>query len=167
MVFNKVKKIGLYISGISVFLMMFFIVADVFIRNILNSSISGNFEFVKNYFMPMAVFPALAFTFGSGILPRINIYIEKMREQFQRITAITLLLFEMVLFLLLTYYGWQYAVMSMEESLVFSAGGNMYPLYPAIFLVPLGFGLVTIEIVFLLIKNIVQNKVSFKALDLD
>ena len=164
-VFERIKKVGLYVSGITIFIMMSFIVIDVFMRTVFHSSILGSFEFVQYYLMPLAVFPALAYTWGSGILPRINIYISRTREQFQRTIAVILLFVELLLFVLLTYFGWEYAMKAFTESISFTAGGKMYPLYPVIFFVPVGFGFVILEIIFLLMKNLKQKEVSFKVLE--
>lgn len=159
-IFSIIKLIGLLISGISLFLMMLFIVGDVLSRNFLSKSIPGNYEVVGNYFMPLAVFPGLAFTYGTGIFPRITMVVSKFSRRLQKVIVILLLLFEGILFFLLAYYGLQYALEGLKEGFSFPAGGKLYPLYPFIFLVPIGFGLLIIEILFLLIKNIMQEEVS-------
>ncbi|OLO37862.1 hypothetical protein BTR23_13030 [Alkalihalophilus pseudofirmus] len=164
-VLNTIKIIGLWISGISLFLMMLFIVGDVVSRNFLSRSIPGGYEFVRNYFMPLTLFPALAFAYGTGIFPRITMVVTKFRMVKQRMIVILLLILEGILFFLITYYGLLYAIESSIQGIAFPAGGNLYPIYPLIFLVPICFGLIIIEIVFLIIKNIMNDEASLSILE--
>ncbi len=159
-ILRVLKIIGLWISGISLFLMMLFIAGDVFSRNILAKSIPGGYELVGKYFMPLTVFPGLAFAYGTGIFPRITMLVTKFSMFKQRMIVITLLIFEGIFFFLITYYGLLYAIESVNQGLAFPAGGHIYPLYPLIFLVPIFFGIIIIEIVFLIIKNIISDEVS-------
>lgn len=66
-IFDKVKKIGIYISGFFIIVMMSYIVADVVTRNLFNFSLIGSIEFVQYYLMPLAIFPAIAFTYGRAL----------------------------------------------------------------------------------------------------
>lgn len=163
--YTAVKRTALIISGVSLFFMMLLIVADVFSRNFLSQSISGSYEIVRNYFMPVTLFPALAFAYGTGIFPRITMVVDKLGIGKQRIIIIILLFFEAILFSLIAYYGLGYALESTSKALAFPAGGNMYPLYPFIFLVPICFLLILVDIVFLIIKNIIQKEPSLTVLE--
>ncbi|MFV0532114.1 MAG: TRAP transporter small permease [Cumulibacter sp.] len=100
------KVIGAVVSGLAVFGMMLLIVADVIARNWLGGSISGSFEYVQNYFMPLPVFPGLAYVYGSGVLPRMDLLKQKMKGKFgSGVTyahvALELLLFGILLVLTL------------------------------------------------------------------
>lgn len=162
--FEKIKWFGMLVSGVTIFIMMLYTCLDVFLRNIFNSSSLYTYELSQYYFMPMAVFPALAYAYGKGVMPRIEFLIAKVKEPFQRVVAIVLLSFEIVLFLLLTIYGWEYAMSAFENSISFTAGGENYLLGPVILFAPISFLLIMVECIFLLIKNIKNSKPSFTVL---
>lgn len=163
-VFQKIKWVGMFFSGSVIFFMMVYTFLDVLVRNLFGTSPFYTYEVTQNYFMPLAFFPAIAFAFADGIMPRIEFIIDKFKESLQRIAAVILLVIELVLLLLLTYFSFQYALDSVTSNLAFTAGGKNFPLAPVIFTVPLGFILVGIEVVFLLIKNLKEGKPSFKVL---
>ncbi|MBU8907920.1 TRAP transporter small permease [Desertibacillus haloalkaliphilus] len=160
-IFEKVKIVGLYVSGGTIFFMMLFIVTDILSRNLFKSSLLGAYEITQYYLMPLAVFPALAYAYGTGIMPRIGILVSKLKQTYQKWITVLLLGFELVLFLLLTYYGWQYALIGTSETLGFSSGGEILPIYPVLYFVPLGFFMLSIEVFFLLIKNLYSKKPSY------
>lgn len=161
-VFQKIKWIGMMISGITVFIMMFYTSADVLLRNINGTSPLHAYEVSQNYFMPLAVFPALAYTFGVGMMPRIEFMIVKVKNTaIQRVVAIVLIFIEILLILLLSVFSWQYLMSAIEKGMAFTAGGVNYPLSIVILFVPLGFLLVAVEMVFLLIKNLNTKEPTF------
>ena len=158
--FGHLKLAGALVSGISIFGMMLFIVADVVSRNFLSGSISGSFEIAQNYFMPLSVFPALGYVYASGILPKMDLLMPKVKRGLQDAVVYFLLVLELVIFALLTYYTFVYAISGLERSVAFPAGGTLYPLWPLFFLVPFGFTLVIIETLFVLVNNILSDRVA-------
>ncbi|OLO36370.1 hypothetical protein BTR23_15995 [Alkalihalophilus pseudofirmus] len=160
--FTKIKNGGLVLAGVAVFLMMAFIVVDVTLRNLFNASISGNYEIIQRYLMPLAVFPAIAITYSSGLMPKITMFVEKLSEKAQYIINMLLLFLEIFVMILIFYYSWKYAVQGLQAGVTFPAGGKMYPLYPVLFLVPIGFALLMIELVFNIIKEFMKNPFSSK-----
>ncbi|MGM0900362.1 MAG: TRAP transporter small permease [Bacillota bacterium] len=160
-VFGKVKLLGLILCGIGLFCMMGFIVLEVAMRNLFNSSIPGNYEIVQNYFMPVVTLPIVVYAFSEGVLPRINMLVAKFHNKVQKGILLSLLLIEIVIFVLMTFYGWQYAISGMEAGDAFPASGSMYPIYPFYFLIPIGFGMLLIEMIFLFGKNLMDKDVSF------
>lgn len=161
-IFGKIKWTGMLISGITVFVMMFYTSADVLLRNLNGTSPLHAYEVSQYYFMPLAVFPALAYTFGVGMMPRIEFIISKVKSKsFQWITAIVLISVEILLMLLLAYFGLQYFMHALSNGLSFTAGGTSYPLSLVIVFVPIGFLLVAVEMMFLLTKNLKMKQASF------
>jgi TRAP-type C4-dicarboxylate transport system permease small subunit len=159
--FNYVKIVGLWISGISVIGMMFFICLDVFLHNVFKNSINGAFEIVQNYFMPLVVFPSLAYVYSSGVLPKMDMLLEKFNDRMKKIIIMTMVLIEIFILVLLTQYTWEYAISGLERNMAFPAAGVLYPLYPVLFFIPFAFGLIILENVFILIRNIVDKKPTF------
>ncbi|WP_053362648.1 TRAP transporter small permease [Bacillus sp. FJAT-27251] len=152
-VFEKIKIGGLILSGSTIFIMMLLIVGDVALRNLVNASLLGSYEITQYFLMPLAFFPGLAYAYSSGIMPRVEMMVVKLKNKFRRNIFLALLIFEFILFLMLTFYGFQYALIGTQESLGFSMKGTIITYYPILYFVPLGFLLLSIEILFLILKN--------------
>ncbi|MDE5412120.1 TRAP transporter small permease [Alkalihalobacterium chitinilyticum] len=155
---ERLKLIGVYTGGIAVVIMMFLIVADVFMRNIFTSPISGTYEIVQFFLMPMAIFPALAYTYSSGVLPRLGELVEKAPQSFQKISKWLIIIIEVVIFTLLTIYGWKFAMAGVGDQMAVAVGGKLTPVYPVYFLIPIGFGLIVLEVLLSAIKPLINNK---------
>lgn len=166
-ILEKVKYAGMLLSGSAIFFMMTYTCLDVLFRNLFNVGSLNTYEFSQNYFMPMAVFPALAYAYGKGIMPRIELLISRVRNSFQKATAVSIYAVECILFLLLTVYGFNYFTQSIIDSIAFSAGGANYPIWPVLVFLPLSFLLIALESLFLLIKNIKNTEATFTVKDQD
>ena len=155
-----VKLAGALVSGVAIFGMMLFIVADVVSRNYLGGSIAGSFEVAQNYFMPLAVFPALGYVYASGVLPRMDILRDRFPSTVRAVTTYVLLVLELVVFALLIRYTWDYAMSGMDRGVAFPAGGALYTLWPLFFLVPVGFAMVLVETAFVLARNVLAREAT-------
>ncbi|MFD1039826.1 TRAP transporter small permease [Virgibacillus byunsanensis] len=159
--FDYIKIIGVWISGISLIGMMLFIVYDVFLRNIVENSINGGFEIVQNYFMPIVVFPSLAYVYSSGVLPKMDMLIERFKNKTKMFIIIGMVLIEIFVLILMTQFSLEYALNGLEREIAFPAAGTLYPLYPIFFFVPIAFGLIIVENIFILIRNLIEKQPSF------
>jgi TRAP-type transport system small permease protein len=158
--FGYLKVAGAVVSGLSIFGMMLFIVYDVAGRNFFGGSIRGGFEIVQNYFMPTAIFPALGYVYSSGITPKMDLLMPRTPKAVQVGAVYLLLVLELAIFSLLVYFTWGYAVTGMERGMTFPAAGSLYPLWPLLFLVPVGFVLVVVETLFVLARNLLGDRVG-------
>lgn len=159
-VWGVVKLAGALVSGTAIFAMMVFIVADVVSRNYLGGSIAGSFEVAQNYFMPLAVFPALGYVYASGILPRMDLLRDRLPDAVRQGVTHALVALEVVLMVVLVHYTWAYAISGMERGVAFPAGGSLYTLWPLFFLVPIGFAMVLVETLFVLARNVLGDEVT-------
>lgn len=162
-----IKIAGALISGLAILVMMCVIVADVVSRNFLGGSISGTFEIAQNYFMPLSVFPGLAYVYGSGVLPKMDLMMHRFPTRFQEGTIYALLVLELLMFGLLVFYTWGYAMNGMERDVAFPAGGSLHTLWPLFFFVPLGFAMIMIETVFVLTRNLTQGPTALTMLQVE
>lgn len=153
---HSLKVIGVFIGGIAVIMMMLIIVLDVFLRNVFNAPISGTYEIVQYYLMPLAIFPSIAYTYSSGVLPKLTELIEKAPKRFLTFTKYIISIIELIIFSLLTIYGWEFAMTGVKDRMAIPISGNLLPLYPMYFLIPLGFGLVLVEVLLSSIKQLVK-----------
>lgn len=154
--YGKVRNAGMYLSGTVVFIMMIYICADVTFRNIQGYSPLYAYEIAQSYFMPLIVFPGLAFSFNVGIMPRIDFMLDKFSKGTQKAVNIILFGIEIVLILLLIIFGTEYMVHAIQTGQSFTAGGSNYPLWPVILFVPIGLLMVLVEVAFQLMKKIYE-----------
>lgn len=140
------RNIGKYMSGVSILAMMMIIVLDVFMRNVFGKPLSGTYEIVQYFLMPLAVFPALGYAYWSGVLPRLSEVISKTGARFQQFHRLLILVIDVVVFTLLTYYGFLFAISGFQEEMSIPIAGNLVPVWPVYFLVPIGFLCVVLEI---------------------
>lgn len=159
--FNKIKLVGVAISGLALVLMMFAIVADVLSRNITGASILGVYEMTQNYLMILTIFPALPYVYAQGIMPKMELLFDKFKGIGKTLLVLGIQLVEMIVYLLIFYYSLQYALTGLENDVGFMAGGNIYTLYPVLFLIPISFALMFVETVFVFVKNMKNKTTDF------
>nr|WP_263327253.1 TRAP transporter small permease [Neobacillus sp. Marseille-Q6967] len=159
--FDWIKLIGVWISGISLFGMMVFIVMDVFLRNSGGNPINGAFEIVQNYFMPILVFPSLAYVYSSNVLPKMDLLIDRFQHKTQKFFIFGMLIIEIFILVLMTQFTWEYAMQGLDRNMSFPAAGTLYPIYPLFFFIPAAFALIIVENIFILLKNLLEKEPSF------
>lgn len=152
--FGYLKVLGLVASGMALFLMIGGISLDVVSRNVTGNSISGFYEIVTFYLMPLAVLPILFYAFSQGVCPRIPMVFDRLPSGVQKPLHCFVMLFELVLMLLVAYFSCQYAIDGAGSGHEFSAGGTMYPKYPVYFLIPFAFAGMSLELAFIIAKNL-------------
>ncbi|MFK8794298.1 TRAP transporter small permease [Planococcus plakortidis] len=158
--FHYLKLIGIWISGIAVVAMMLLIVYDVVMRTLFSNSIRGGFEIIQNYMMPLVVFPGLAYVYSSGVLPKMDLLLDRFGAGMQKAVILLMILLELFVLVLIVQFSWAYAMDGLEREIAFPAAGTLYPLYPFFFLIPIAFGMIVIENLFILIRNILEKKPS-------
>src|SRR5690625_3025846 len=119
-IFGIVKYTGAAISALALFGMMIWIVLDIFSRNILGSSIQGSFEFTQNYFMPLPVFPGLAYVYSSGILPRMNLILPKQHYRVRKVSSLALIAVEVLVLVVVIIFSTLYAIDGFNRQSAFS-----------------------------------------------
>lgn len=158
--FDYLKMAGIWISGISVIVMMFLIVYDVTVRTLFSSSIRGGFEIIQNYMMPLVVFPGLAYVYASGVLPKMDLVLDRVGQSTKKILVFFMVILELFVLVLIVQFSWEYAMSGLERKTAFPAAGTLYPLYPLFFLIPIAFAMIIIENLFILIRNILIKEPS-------
>ena len=165
--YGKVKNLFLFLGGLGVFIMMFYITADVLARNILSSSLVGTFEIVSNYVMPMTILPSLCLALSAGVMPRIVAVTDRLPHKAQRFFAIILPILEIVLYVIMLIASGKYAIQATQDKLSFVASTTSLPVWFMYYLPPLAYIMMTIESIFILLKNILTNSVTILFQDAD
>ncbi|MFC5585063.1 TRAP transporter small permease [Nitratireductor kimnyeongensis] len=140
-------RILFIISALALAAMVIFTSADIALRNFTGSSIPGSYEYVQRYLMPLLVFPALAHAYESNILPSTTLLTDRMSPTARQALFVLFRLIDIAIFALITWFGLQYALDATSREAAFLAGGNMVPLYPVLYIVPAGTGLLVLELI--------------------
>lgn len=153
-IFGYIKRACLIISGIGIGVMILLITIDVISRNFFSYGIPGSYEITESILMPTAIFWALLITYASGSIPRIDMLMNKFKGSLQLTVGIMLVLIDIFIYSLMTYYGWSRAEIAFTSGASISAGGTLIGIELMFLFVPIGFLFVTLEAIFILIKMI-------------
>tara|TARA_R100000789_G_scaffold46474_1_gene47156 strand:- start:2197 stop:2688 length:492 start_codon:yes stop_codon:yes gene_type:complete len=135
------------VSALSLAAMVVFTSLDIALRNFTGSSIPGSYEYVQRYLMPLLVFPALAHAYESNILPSTTLLTDRMRPMARQMLFVLFRLIDIAIFALIAWFGLVYALDATSRGAAFLAGGQMVPLYPVLYVVPAGAGLLVLELI--------------------
>jgi len=156
-------KIGVFVSGLAILGMMLIIVVDVTMRNVFSSPVSGTYEIVQFFLMPLAIFPALAYTYQSGVLPRLIEMVEKLPAGFQKFNRVFITIIEIIIFTLLMVYGFKFAMSGLADQMAIPVSGSLIPVYPVYFLVPLSFASVLLEVLLSTFTRVPEKETEVEA----
>lgn len=154
----KIFVIGMYLAGIAIILMMLITVLDVALKNLFNISIPGSYLYMENIFMPLAIFLGMPYAFFSGIFPRLDMMLVKLKRDLRIKISIAVLILEVLTFLVVIYYSFTFGIFGATTNITFLAGVNSIPLYPMFFLVTISFTAITIYLVKVIIRSYKENK---------
>jgi TRAP-type mannitol/chloroaromatic compound transport system permease small subunit len=141
----RLKQICIFITSTMVLFMMFFISIDVLGRNFFRFSIPGNYEIVQNYLMPLIVFPVLAFAYSEGMMPRLEMILDKLPSKTKFISELLIRIINVVVMVLLTIYSSFFMFDGFSNKIGFAAGRTMLPVYFLYTLPPIAFIMVVFE----------------------
>lgn len=155
MMIQKINKLLLFLSGIGLITLMLLITIGVITRYVFGYSIPTAYAITENYLMPLTVFAAVGYVYQTGIFPKVDVFIEKIHNQrTKQIVNIVIHVVELILFIFITYFFYQYTVYSVTYNLAFSANSIDFPLSPGYILITLAFLWLSIMIVVRIINTI-------------
>ncbi|MBO1004894.1 TRAP transporter small permease [Pseudogracilibacillus auburnensis] len=143
---HLLQEFGGRISGIAILSMMFVIVLDVFLRNVFKTPIPGSYVIIENFLMPIAIFPALGYVYMKNILPRLSEFVARTPNWFQKYNKLLLLVMDIVVFGLLTYYTFLYFLDGFQQGMEIPIATKFIAIWPVYFFVPLGYFFVLLEV---------------------
>ncbi|WP_096200098.1 TRAP transporter small permease [Bacillus sp. FJAT-45350] len=157
-VMKRIDQLSLVIGSIGLAGLMILITAGVFTRYVLNFSIPTAYEIVENYLMPITVFATLGYSYKSGILPRVDAFVEKIKSlKIKRFINSSIIMVELITFLFISYYMYQFTIYSFDNGMGFRTNGINFPLYHINFLIFISFAYMSLLILLKFIKS-VKNK---------
>lgn len=155
--FSIITKVCNFIGMIAVYAMMALIVLDVFFRNFMPSPLQGIYEIVQWFLLPICCITFFGYAYGSGIMPRVTMFVEKFKPSVQHWITNIVLVINIAMFALMTYAGVVYVVKQMAKNANVYIGANTVEVWPIYWLLVVAFVLVVIECIFALIKNLVMK----------
>lgn len=133
------------IGSFTLILMMFLTVADVLLRKVLSKSILGTVE-VTEFMMVILVFFGLANAEILNANIKVDILMNRFKERTQMIVETFTQFFSFLVFVFITRYSFIYAGSKIGSGEV--SQDLWIPVYPFVYLVALGCGLLTIVLFF-------------------
>ncbi len=140
-----IPKVMSRIGSFFLFLMMFLTIADVFLRKVFSKSILGTVE-ITEFMMVILVFFGLAQAEIMNENVRVDIITNRFRKSTRQIIEVITQFCCFILFVLMTWYAFDYAVGKIGSGEV--SQDLWIPMYPFVFVVALGFAVLTIVLFF-------------------
>ena len=145
------------VAGLALVLMMVHIVADVVLKFMFNQPIPGTPEIVAYYYMVTAVFFGLAYVEIKGKHITVDLLYNHMPPLMKRIALAIGCLLSALFFSLLAYQTWLDALQAYRIGQI-AMGSAALPIWPARFVLPLGFGMVALASVARLISEVMLQQ---------
>jgi TRAP-type C4-dicarboxylate transport system permease small subunit len=145
----------MFIAGIALMLMMVQMVIDVFMRNFFRSPIEGSLEIVSNYHMVAVVFLPLALVERRNEHITVDLFVNMMPAGAQRLVRIIGYIVCAIFFGLLTYQTGIDAFEAWERNELLMSSIFII-LWPAKMLLPIGFGLMLVQVLLHAWKSIIS-----------
>ena len=152
--YQKFKMALLFISGVGIFGMTFYITIDVLWRNFAPTALVGTYEIVQYYFMPTIILLSMGYAFSSGVMPRIVAFVNRLPKGGQRVMGIILPIVDLIFCAVMGFLSTEYAVQATADQLTFICGTGLLPVWQMYYLVSLAYLMIAIEDIFVLIRNI-------------
>ena len=135
------------IGAIACFLLMIAVCFGVVERYVLKITIiEGLYNITESIIFPTLVFTALAGSYRSGLWPRLDVIIDRLAIRKYRIISSIHDVMGLVIYLTVTYFTILYAVKLTIDGRTFQAGVHNLPIWPILWLVPVAFALLSIEV---------------------
>ena len=145
---SRITDVTTIVGGLAIALMMVHITLDIVCRFIFNTPIPGTITIVSNYYMVIAAFVPLAFAEQKDAHISVEVFTERLPGFIQRHLAGWCLLLSAIVFGLLTVRNWQEAIVKMNIGASIVQGDTSIVIWPTYFFLPVGFGLMTIVLVY-------------------
>ena len=152
--YQKLKGVFLFLGGVALFGMMFYITVDVLVRNFSPTALVGTYEIVSYYLMPLIILPSMCYALSSGVMPRIVAVTNKLSPRGQRVMGIILPILDLFFCVVMAFFSTRYAVQATADKLTFVCGVKTLPVYQMYFLAGLAYIMMSLENVFVLIRNL-------------
>jgi TRAP-type C4-dicarboxylate transport system permease small subunit len=144
-VVDFIEKIFLGGGFVAILLCMLLTTFDLLARKFFNFSIPSLYEFTEDYLMVGLVFLTVSYVYRIGGHVRVTLLEKYFPPFFKKPLEKVLKVLSFILFLFIGLKGWEVTVRAYQLQEV-SSSVLAYPLWPALFMVPLGSAILLIRI---------------------
>ncbi len=135
-------------GGLCLFAIMMITVISIFGRYVLLTDlIPGSFNIIERMLFPMMVFWALPLAHRDGVFPKLELLPNMLSNRLGNALAILALAIELAIFLYLTWRMALFGLSGFENGRTMQLGSGYFPVWPFMWMVPVAFGLMVIEMV--------------------
>lgn len=138
-------------AGLCLLAMMLITIAGVFGRYVLGSDlIPGGYNIIERIAFPLLVFWALPMAHREGSFPRFELLEARLSPRLRRWIDAVVLTVEIAVFIVVLAYCARFAWDAVASARQMQIGTDLWPAWPVIVMIPLGFALMLAEMVRLL-----------------
>lgn len=149
---DKVDNILFWISSLTVFLMMAWISVDVILRSTIQKPLPGTIELTGEYFMVLIVYFAVSFTQKVNGHVKVTIVEDLLSKKVNKVLKTLGYILVLIIFVFIGIFNFESGLEYIEQDRRTNSLLK-YPLAPALFIISIGFFVLSIRI---LLENILH-----------
>lgn len=136
-------------AGVALLTIMVVTVLSVAGRYILHTDlIPGAYNLIERVLFPLMVFCALPLSHRDGMFPKLDVFLAARMSRRQRgLVALAVGLVELAVYAVLMYFIWLFLQKAIASNRTLMIGVATWPMWPVAVMMPLAFGLMMIEMV--------------------
>lgn len=146
------------LAGIAVVIMMLNISADVVGRYFFNAPLPATIAFVSNYYMVIAAFIPLALCQKRDAHISVEVFMQLLPQSVQRHAYRWAWLYSAAVFGMLTWVSWIQAESKRSAGTYVLEMGVKLPIWPGYYTLPIGFGLITLVLIYQFVVYLTGSK---------
>lgn len=107
--------------------------------------VPGSYNIIERIIFPVLVFAAMPIAHRDGIFPRFELIAESMPPLAHKIIGVIVLMVEFAVYAIVFYFAVRFTAGAISSNRTMQIGTDVFPLYPIVSFIVLGFGLILIE----------------------
>jgi len=142
-------------AGLCLLAMVLITVISVFGRYVLQQDIlPGAYNLVERICFPLIVFWAMPMAHREGIFPRFDMVVNALPTPLRRFVTAVVLMVELLIYLVVMWYVLRFTWSSIDIGRTMQIGTDFWPVWPIVVMMPLAFGLMMMEMLRLIWRDI-------------
>lgn len=143
-------------AGLALLMIMLVTVLSVAGRYVLHTDlIPGAYNMIERVLFPLMVFWALPLSHREGMFPKLELFMGAlMSNRLRGVIAVLVGLVELLVYAVLMYFIWLFLDRAITSNRTLMIGVEKWPMWPVAIMMPLAFGLMMIEMVRLIWRDV-------------
>ena len=150
---DRMTKATAILGGVLSIVMVVFLCASVFAQRVLHNPITGAYEVCQYVLMPIATLPAFAYAYHAGLLPKFEL-VKAKNPVWNWFCLIANAAVEILVFAIMTYGAFRFALKGWESKASTYAGSNWFPIYPYYWFLVIAFLPLEITVIYTHIRKV-------------